>query len=100
MPRPREVSRRTDEARLDWRGSYDVGTGFATNKFLRSFRRESAYNRRADPSAQLYLSRGAGVMTLGAQTKPYGKLLDYEQFIDHQLGRTRTRIKLTDIMTA
>ncbi|MFI5456128.1 MAG: hypothetical protein ACHRXM_11825, partial [Isosphaerales bacterium] len=39
-------------------------------------------------------------MTLGAQTKPYGKLLDYEQFIDHQLGRTRTRIKLTDIMTA
>ena len=39
-------------------------------------------------------------MTLGAQTKPHGKLLDYEQFIDHQLERTRTRIKLTDIMTA
>ena len=39
-------------------------------------------------------------MTLGAQTTPHGKLLDYEQFIDHQLQRTRTRIKLTDIMTA
>src|SRR5262249_43626550 len=39
-------------------------------------------------------------MTLGTQTQPYGKLLDYEQFIDHQLQRTRRRIKLTDIMTA
>ena len=39
-------------------------------------------------------------MTLGTQAKPYGKLLDYEQFIDHQIQRTRTRIKLTDIITA
>lgn len=39
-------------------------------------------------------------MTLGTQTQPYGKLLDFEQFIDHQLARTRARIKLTDIMTA
>ena len=39
-------------------------------------------------------------MTLGTQTQPYGKLLDYEQFIDHQLQRTRKRIKLTDIATA
>ncbi|HKI21141.1 MAG TPA: hypothetical protein VKA15_24830, partial [Isosphaeraceae bacterium] len=39
-------------------------------------------------------------MTLGTQTQPYGKLLDYEQFIDHQLARTRARIKLTDIITA
>ncbi len=39
-------------------------------------------------------------MTLGTQTQPYGKLLDYEQFIDHQLARTRARIKFTDIMTA
>ena len=39
-------------------------------------------------------------MTLGAQTQPHGKLLDYEQFIDHQLARTRTRIKMTDIITA
>src|SRR5262249_34896322 len=39
-------------------------------------------------------------MTLGTQTQPYGKLLDYEQFIDHQLLRTRKKIKLTDITTA
>ena len=39
-------------------------------------------------------------MTLGTQTQPHGKLLDYEQFIDHQLARTRTRIKMTDIFTA
>jgi hypothetical protein len=39
-------------------------------------------------------------MTLGTQTQPYGKLLDYEQFIDHQLARTRARIKMTDILTA
>ncbi len=39
-------------------------------------------------------------MTLGTQTKPYGKLLDYEQFIDHQINRTRKRIKLNDIQTA
>ena len=39
-------------------------------------------------------------MTLGTQTQPHGKLLDYEQFIDHQLQRTRRRIKFTDISTA
>jgi hypothetical protein len=39
-------------------------------------------------------------MTLGTQTQPQGKLLDYEQFIDHQLQRTRKRIKFTDITTA
>ena len=39
-------------------------------------------------------------MSLGTQAKPYGKLLDYEQFIDHQIQRTRTRIKVTDIITA
>src|SRR5690242_14585175 len=39
-------------------------------------------------------------MSTGTQTQPYGKLLDYEQFIDHQLQRTRKRIKLTDVMTA
>ena len=37
-------------------------------------------------------------MALG--TQPHGKLLDYEQFIDHQLRRTRARIKMTDILTA
>ena len=39
-------------------------------------------------------------MSLGTQAKPYGKLLDYEQFIDHQIQRTRRRIKVTDIITA
>ena len=39
-------------------------------------------------------------MTLGTQSQPHGKLLDYEQFIDHQLNRTRARIKFIDIVTA
>ena len=39
-------------------------------------------------------------MTVGTQTQPFGKLLDYEQFIDHQLQRTRRRIRFTDIATA
>ncbi len=39
-------------------------------------------------------------MTVGTQSQSFGKLLDYEQFIDHQLQRTRRRIKLTDIATA
>jgi hypothetical protein len=39
-------------------------------------------------------------MALGTQAQAYGKLLDYEQFIDHQLARTRARIKMTDILTA
>jgi len=39
-------------------------------------------------------------MSLATQTQIHGKLLDYEQFIDHQLARTRSRIKVTDIVTA
>ncbi len=39
-------------------------------------------------------------MSLGTPAQSYGKLLDYEQFIDHQLARTRARIKMTDIVTA
>jgi hypothetical protein len=39
-------------------------------------------------------------MTLGTQSPAYGKLLDYEQFIDHQIKRTRRRIKNVDIFTA
>ena len=39
-------------------------------------------------------------MSSGTQAKPYGKLLDYEQFIDHQIQRTRARIKVTDTITA
>ena len=27
-------------------------------------------------------------MSLGTQTQSYGKVLDYEQFIDHQLARS------------
>src|SRR4051794_7321329 len=37
---------------------------------------------------------------MASSTQPYGKMLDYEQYIDHQLGRTRSRIKMTDILTA
>src|SRR3954467_986808 len=37
-------------------------------------------------------------MALG--TQPVGKLLDYEQYIEHQLKRTRSRIKFTDVVTA
>src|SRR5262245_10597333 len=63
------------------------------------FRSADAYNKwtilRARP-----IPRGARVMSLGTQTQSYGTLLDYEQFVDHQLQRTRKRIKLTDIMTA
>jgi hypothetical protein len=39
-------------------------------------------------------------MTVGTQAQPFGKMLDYEQFIDHQLQRTQRRIKLTDVATA
>ena len=35
-------------------------------------------------------------MALG--TQPQGKMLDYEQFIDHQLARTQAKIKTTDIL--
>src|SRR5215213_6928486 len=37
---------------------------------------------------------------MASSTQPYGKMLDYEQYIDHQLGRTRARIKMTDVLTA
>ena len=37
---------------------------------------------------------------MASTTQPYGKLLDYEQYIDHQLGRTRAKIKMTDVLTA
>ena len=33
-------------------------------------------------------------------TPARGKLLDYEQFIDHQLGLTQSQIKKTDVLTA
>ncbi len=39
-------------------------------------------------------------MAVGTQSQSFGKLLDYDQFIEHQLQRTRRRIKLTDIATA
>src|SRR5437870_509825 len=37
-------------------------------------------------------------MALSAQ--PYGKVLNYEQYIDHQLRLTRSKIKWIDVMTA
>ncbi len=37
-------------------------------------------------------------MALG--TQQVGKLLDYEQYIEHQIQRTRARIKTTDVLTA
>src|SRR3954447_22462718 len=37
-------------------------------------------------------------MALG--TQPVGKLLDFEQYIEHQIKRTRARIKTTDVLTA
>ncbi len=37
-------------------------------------------------------------MALGTQA--VGKLLDYEQYIEHQLKRTRARIKMIDVLTA
>ncbi len=39
-------------------------------------------------------------MALTAQPKPQGKLLDYEQFIDHQLNLTRAKIRMIDVLTA
>ena len=38
-------------------------------------------------------------MALGT-TPARGKLLDYEQYIDHQIGQTRSQIKKTDVLTA
>ncbi len=37
-------------------------------------------------------------MAISAQT--HGKVLDYDQFIRHQIGRTRSRIKTTDVVTS
>jgi len=37
---------------------------------------------------------------MASGTQSHGKMLDYEQFIDHQLSRTRAKIKTTDILTA
>lgn len=37
-------------------------------------------------------------MATGTQSR--GKLLDYEQYIDHQLNRTRSRIRMNDVLTA
>src|SRR5487761_2389787 len=37
-------------------------------------------------------------MALGTQA--VGKLLDYDQYIEHQLKRTRARIKMIDVLTA
>ncbi|AMV37622.1 hypothetical protein [Planctomyces sp. SH-PL62] len=39
-------------------------------------------------------------MTAGAQTRTQGKLLDYKEFIEHQIALTRRRIKYTDLVTA
>ena len=40
-------------------------------------------------------------MALGTQQPPtHGKMLDYEQFIDHQLGRTQAKIKANDVLVA
>ncbi|MFO0959178.1 MAG: hypothetical protein U0800_17400 [Isosphaeraceae bacterium] len=41
-------------------------------------------------------------MAVGTQPEmpSQGELLDFEQFIDHQLRRTRTRIQSTDVLTA
>src|SRR5262245_26831076 len=45
-------------------------------------------------------SEGVRVMALITQPQPQGKLLDYEQFIDHQIGQTRAKIRTTDVLTA
>ncbi len=37
---------------------------------------------------------------MASGTQVHGKLLDYEQYIDHQLNLTRTRIKMTDVLTS
>ena len=39
-------------------------------------------------------------MALGTQPQARGKLLDYEQYIDHQLRRTRNQIKKVDVLSA
>src|SRR5918994_579972 len=37
---------------------------------------------------------------MASSTQPYGKMLDYEQYIEHQISRTRARIRMTDVLTA
>ncbi|MGE3819393.1 MAG: hypothetical protein AB7I30_08160, partial [Isosphaeraceae bacterium] len=37
---------------------------------------------------------------MASGTHPAGKLLDFEQFIEHQIDRTRSKIKSTDVFTA
>jgi hypothetical protein len=39
-------------------------------------------------------------MALGTQPQARGKMLDYEQYIDHQLRRTRNQIKKVDVLSA
>ncbi|MEO6810127.1 MAG: hypothetical protein ABI353_13520, partial [Isosphaeraceae bacterium] len=37
---------------------------------------------------------------MALSTQPHGKVLNYEQFVDHQLRLTRARIKTTDVLTS
>ena len=39
-------------------------------------------------------------MASGTHAQGQGKLLDFEQYIDHQLDQARARIKLTDLLTS
>ena len=39
-------------------------------------------------------------MALTVPNPSAGKLLDYDQYIEHQIGLTRTRIRMTDVLTA
>src|SRR3954447_12438522 len=45
-------------------------------------------------------NRVEGARVMASSTQPYGKMLDYEQYIEHQISRTRARIRMTDILTA
>ena len=64
----------------------------------RRFRTRRAYNTGSRTSSGPPIAEGARAMALG--TQPHGKMLDYEQYIDHQLSRTRAQIKTTDILIA
>ncbi len=39
-------------------------------------------------------------MSLGTPANPRGKVLEFDEFIEHQIARTRSRIKATDLSTA
>ncbi|WP_169976516.1 DUF4175 family protein [Tautonia rosea] len=39
-------------------------------------------------------------MALGTEPQQQGRMLDYEQFVDHQLHLTRSRIRATEVFTA